>query len=57
MMPIAGCDEIQGWTYGRPISAADVTSLLLACTLPDQDATSAAYDLDQPLFQLKSLSG
>lgn len=28
LMRVVGCDEIQGWTYGRPISANDVTSLL-----------------------------
>jgi diguanylate cyclase (GGDEF)-like protein len=57
LMRIIGCDEIQGWTYGRPISAADVTSLLSVRTLPDPAATPAAYDEDRPLFELERVSG
>jgi hypothetical protein len=56
-MRIIGCDEIQGWTYGRPISAADVTSLLSVRTLPDPAATPAAYDEDRPMFELERVSG
>jgi EAL domain-containing protein (putative c-di-GMP-specific phosphodiesterase class I) len=57
LMRIIGCDEIQGWTYGRPISAADVTSLLSVRTLPDPAATPAAYDEDRPMFELERVSG
>jgi EAL domain-containing protein (putative c-di-GMP-specific phosphodiesterase class I) len=57
LMRIVGCDEIQGWTYGRPISAADVTSLLSVRTLPDPAATPAAYEADRSLFQMESLTG
>jgi diguanylate cyclase (GGDEF)-like protein len=34
LMRVAGCDEIQGWTYGRPIQADDVTALLSATKRP-----------------------
>lgn len=57
LMRIVGCDEIQGWTYGRPISAADITSLLSVRTMVDAAATPAASDADRPLFQLERLSG
>lgn len=57
LMRIVGCDEIQGWTYGRPISAADVTSLLSVRTLPDPAATPAAYEADRSIFQMEILTG
>lgn len=57
LMRIVGCDEIQGWTYGRPISAADVTSLLSVRTLPDPATTPAAYESERPMFQMESVTG
>lgn len=44
LMRIVGCDEIQGWTYGRPISADDVSSLLSVRTMPDPSCSPSAYD-------------
>jgi len=57
LMRIVGCDEIQGWTYGRPISAADVTSLLSVRRRTGPAATRSTSDAGPPLFQLESLSG
>ena len=57
LMRIVGCDEIQGWTYGRPISATDITSLLSVRTMADPAATPAAYDEARPLFELERVSG
>lgn len=56
LMRIVGCDEIQGWTYGRPISAADVTSLLSVRAPPAPAATPAAHDVERPLFQMEGVS-
>lgn len=44
LMRIVGCDEIQGWTYGRPVSAADISSLLTVRTMPDPATSAFAYE-------------
>lgn len=56
LMRIVGCDEIQGWTYGRPISAEDVSSLLSVRSLPDPAATPSAYEKETRLLQLEQMA-
>lgn len=56
LMRIVGCDEIQGWTYGRPISARDVTSLLAVRAIPDPAATPSAYDQETKLLRLEQMA-
>ena len=43
LMRIVGCDEIQGWTYGRPVSAADISTLLSVRAMPDPTPNPSAY--------------
>lgn len=45
LMRVVGCDEIQGWTYGRPISADDVTSLLSVRSRTDMECIGAVAGL------------
>ncbi len=56
LMRIVGCDEIQGWTYGRPISARDVTSLLAVRSMPDPAATPSAYERETKLLRLEQMA-
>lgn len=56
LMRIVGCDEIQGWTYGRPISAHDVTSLLAIRAMPDPAATPSAYERETKLLRLEQMA-
>ena len=56
LMRIVGCDEIQGWTYGRPISARDVTSLLAVRAMPDPATTPSAYERETKLLRLEQMA-
>ena len=56
LMRIVGCDEIQGWTYGRPISAKDVTSLLAVRSKPDPATTPSAYERETKLLRLEQMA-
>lgn len=46
LMRVAGCDEIQGWTFGRPIQADDVTALLSATKREEEHENSSHVGLD-----------
>jgi len=46
LMRVAGCDEIQGWTFGRPIQADDVTALLSATARVAEPDFSSQFGME-----------
>lgn len=46
LMRVAGCDEIQGWTFGRPIQANDVTALLSATARVAEPDLSSQFGME-----------